>query len=66
MIILRGFRQATSPWIEPVIGMAHLPLRLSSGVSDTFQTFVDRGERVTHWKQKTSSSERWHQEWQDW
>ena len=43
---LRGFRQATSPWIEPVIGMAHLPLRLSSGVSDTFQTFVDRGERV--------------------
>ena len=43
---LRGFRQATSPWIEPVIGMAHLPLRLSSGVSDTFQTVVDRGERV--------------------
>ncbi len=43
---LRGFRQATSPWIEPVIGMAHLPLRLSSGVSDTFQTIVDRGERV--------------------
>ena len=43
---LRDFRQATSPWIEPVIGMAHLPLRLSSGVSDTFQTIVDRGERV--------------------
>jgi len=43
---LRGFRQATSPWIEPVIGMAHLPLRLSSGVSDTLQTIVDRGERV--------------------
>lgn len=43
---LRGFRQAASPWIEPVIGMAHLPLRLSSGVSDTFQTVVDRGERV--------------------
>ena len=43
---LRGFRQATSPWIEPVIGMAHLPSRLSSGVSDTFQTIVDRGERV--------------------
>ena len=43
---LRGLRQATSPWIEPVIGMAHLPLRLSSGVSDTFQTIVDRGERV--------------------
>ena len=43
---LRGFRQATSPLIEPVIGMAHLPLRLSSGVSDTFQTVVDRGERV--------------------
>ena len=43
---LRGFRQATSPWIEPVIEMAHLPLRLSSGVSDTFQTVVDRGERV--------------------
>ena len=43
---LRGFRQATSPWIEPVIGMAHLPLRLSSGVSDTLQTLVDRGERV--------------------
>ena len=43
---LRGFRQATSPWIEPVIGMAHLPLRLSSGVSDIFQTVVDRGERV--------------------
>lgn len=43
---LRGFRQAASPWIEPVIGMAHLPLRLSSGVSDTFQTIVDRGERV--------------------
>ena len=43
---LRDFRQATSPWIEPVIGMAHLPLRLSSGVSDTFQTVVDRGERV--------------------
>ena len=43
---LRGFRQATSPWIEPVIVMAHLPLRLSSGVSDTFQTIVDRGERV--------------------
>ena len=43
---LRAIRQATSPWIEPVIGMAHLPLRLSSGVSDTFQTIVDRGERV--------------------
>ena len=43
---LRGFRQAASPWIEPVIGMAHLPLRLSSGVSDTFQTVLDRGERV--------------------
>jgi len=26
--------------------MAHLPLRLSSGVSDTFQTVMDRGERV--------------------
>ena len=26
--------------------MAHLPLRLSSGVSDIFQTVVDRGERV--------------------
>ncbi len=43
---LRAIRQAASPWIEPVIGMAHLPLRLSSGVSDTFQTIVDRGERV--------------------
>jgi rod shape-determining protein MreC len=43
---LRGFRQATAPWIEPVIEIAHLPLRLSSGVSDTFQTVVDRGERV--------------------
>ena len=26
--------------------MAHLPLRLSSSVSDTFQAVVDRGERV--------------------
>ena len=43
---LRAIRLATSPWIEPVIGLAHLPLRLSSGVSDTFQTVVDRGERV--------------------
>ena len=43
---LRAIRQAASPWIEPVIGMAHLPLRLSSGVSDAFQTIVDRGERV--------------------
>ena len=43
---LRAIRQATSPWIEPVIGMAHLPLRLSSGASDTLQTIVDRGERV--------------------
>ena len=43
---LRAIRQAASPWIEPVIGMAHLPLRLSSGVSDIFQTVVDRGERV--------------------
>jgi len=42
----RAIRQATSPWVEPVIGMAHLPLRLSSGVSDTFQTVMDRGERV--------------------
>ena len=43
---LRAIRQAASPWIEPVIGIAHLPLRLSSGVSDIFQTVVDRGERV--------------------
>lgn len=43
---LRGVRQATSAWIEPVIIAAHLPQRLSSGVSDAFQTFVDRGERV--------------------
>lgn len=43
---LRGVRQATSAWIEPVIIAAHLPQRLSSGVSDALQTFVDRGERV--------------------